>query len=83
MSTRTDAIVEAALQLHPAELDEVLTRLSDRWADDLELSPECEAEVLRRLQEANEHPERMIPGDVFLAELRARIAGVPNPSAAK
>ena len=47
----------------------------DEHEDDFDLSPEDEAELLRRLGEDDEHPEDAIPHDEVMRRLRAKLAG--------
>lgn len=64
-----------------AKLERQVKRLrakvrTGKTADKIEISPEWEAELERRIREADENPDNRIPWGVVKAELKAQF-GVP------
>lgn len=73
-----DFLTERALEL-PAELRELVAhRLWESLfpGEDVDLSPEQQAELDRRLDDLDAGRTELLDGDQVLAELRARVASV-------
>jgi putative addiction module component (TIGR02574 family) len=75
MSELATKLLEQLLMLPEAERAQIVDRLNASLDEQLEdkIDPAFQAELERRLQEVEEHPERLIDGEQVMAEVRARL----------
>ena len=74
MTDAANSLLQQALRLSPEDRIEVAEQLYQSLGDDLlPDDPELHAELSRRLEEVEEHPERLLDGPQVMAELQARL----------
>lgn len=75
MSELATKLLEQLLTLPESERAQIAERLNESLDEQLtdEIDPEFQAELERRLQEVEEHPERLIDGEQVMAELREHL----------
>lgn len=84
MSGEADTLLRQALNLPPGERYQLARQLFDSlgdpnlpappeaFADEAEAEAAWQAELSRRVEEVEQHPDRLLDGEQVMAELRAR-----------
>ena len=75
MSEAATSLLQQALNLNPDERYEMAQQLLDSLDDADDLLPDdpaWRAELDRRLEEVEKHPERLLDGKTVMAEIRER-----------
>jgi putative addiction module component (TIGR02574 family) len=67
-----DEILAAVKAMTPAERYDLIEDIR-QILDDVEVSPEWMAEIKRRLDESEQHPEQSRPADEVVEELRQKL----------
>lgn len=71
MTKAVSEILELVKSLTPAQLDEFLDAIEASYLDDHNLlSPEYKAELMRRAEFMDKHPEKLIPMDVVFRQVK-------------
>jgi putative addiction module component (TIGR02574 family) len=81
MSEIATKLLEQLLTLPESERAQIAERLNESLDEphEDEIDPEFQAELGRRLQEVEEHPERLIEGEQVMAELREHLRRKRQP----